>query len=58
MSRRRKLTPDQHRLVAERSLLHLRLRVEAAKHSPYALAKEMGVSESTMREYINRRIAG
>jgi hypothetical protein len=56
MTRRRKLTPDQHRIVAERSLLHFRLRLEAAKHSPYQLAKELGVGRSTVRDYINRRL--
>lgn len=56
MSRGLKLTPDQHRAIAERSLLHFRLRLEAAKHSPYRLAKEFGVSEATLRAYLNRPV--
>ena len=53
----RKLTPDQHRQLAERHLLYMRLRLEAAKHSPYALAKEFGIAASTLREYLNRKAA-
>jgi hypothetical protein len=56
MSRPRKLTPEQHRIVAERNLQYVRLRVEAAKHSPYQLAKEFGISEESMRQYICRHI--
>lgn len=52
--RRRKLTPEQHQLVADRNLIYMRLRVEAAKHSPYQLGKELGVSEQTVRDYLNR----
>jgi hypothetical protein len=52
--RRRQLTPEQHREVAERSLKYLRLRVLAAEHSPTQLAKEMKISVASMRDYMNR----
>ena len=57
MGRRRKLTAEQHKQIAERSFLYMRLRLEAAKHSQHALAREFGISESTLRAYLNRRVA-
>lgn len=51
-----KLTPEQHKLIRERHLLYLRFGIEAAKHSTYALAKELGVAQSTVRDYLNRKI--
>jgi hypothetical protein len=56
IGRPRKLTTDEHRIVAERNLLYTRLRLEAAKHSPYQLARELGVSEKTVQAYIDRPI--
>jgi DNA-binding CsgD family transcriptional regulator len=55
MPRARKLNAEQHRTVAERSLLYLRYRIEAAKHSPYQLAKELGVHVKTVRAYLDRK---
>lgn len=55
--RPRKLTPEQHKALADRSLLYMRLRLEAAKHSPHQLAREFGVSECTLRAYLNRKVA-
>lgn len=52
-----KLTAEQRRLIAERNLRYLRLRVEAAKHSPYQLAKELGVTERTIKAYLDRPIS-
>jgi transposase len=57
MPRPKKLTAEQHKILAERHLLHMRLRLEAAKHSEYALAREFGVAESTVRAYLNRKVA-
>jgi len=54
VSRKLKLTEEQRKQLAERHLLHIRLRLEAAKHSPYALAKEFGIGESTVKNYLNR----
>lgn len=55
--RQRKLTAEQHRELAERHLLYLRLRLEAAKHSPYRLQKEYGISRGTVQAYLNRPVA-
>lgn len=57
MARQRKLTPEQHKQLAERHLQYVRLRVEAAKHSPYQLSKEFGVSLATLKVYLEKRIA-
>lgn len=54
--RPRKLTAEQHRELAARCLKHLQLRVLAAQHSPYAIAKDLGISESTVKAYLNRPI--
>lgn len=54
--RPRKLTADQHRQLAERALLYLRLRLEAAKHSVPTMAREFGVTESTVRAYLDKRL--
>jgi hypothetical protein len=53
--RPRKITAEQERLIAERHLHYVRLRVEAAKHSPPALAREFGVHVDTVRAYLERR---
>lgn len=52
--RPRKLTQAQQKQLAERHGLYVRLRVEAARHSPYALAKDFGVSQSTVQDYLDR----
>lgn len=54
MAKPRALTAEQHKQLAERYQLHVRLRIEAAKHSPYALAKELGVHMTTIRNYLDR----
>lgn len=54
MAKPRALSPEQHRELAERHLMYVKLRVEAAKHSPYQLAKEFGVHETTLRNYLER----
>lgn len=51
----RKLTPEQHKTLAERHFLYVRLRVEAAKHSEHQLAREFGIGKSTVRAYLNRK---
>lgn len=56
MARARKLTKDQHRQIAERHLLYLRLRVEAARHSLPTMAREFGVNEATIRNYLGRSV--
>lgn len=53
--RRPKLSADQRVMLAERHLQYMRLRMEAAKHSEYALAREFGVAESTVRAYLSRK---
>lgn len=54
MGRPPKLTADQQRLVGERHLLYIRLRLEAAKHSPSQLAKELGVTTETINVYLSK----
>jgi DNA-binding CsgD family transcriptional regulator len=55
--RPRKLTAEQHQELAARCLLYVRHRVAAAQHSPYAIAKDLGISKETVRAYLNRPIA-
>lgn len=55
--RPRKLTADQHRQLAERHFLYVRLRLEAAKHSELQLARDFGISETAVRAYLNRKVA-
>lgn len=55
--RPRKLTPEQHRELAERHFLYLKLRLEAAKHSIATMAREFRVDEDTIRAYLNRKVA-
>lgn len=52
--RRRKLSPEQHQMISDRYCLYLRHRIEAARHSPAQLARELGVRERLVVEYINR----
>ena len=51
----RKLTPEQHRELAARHFKYLQLRVAAAQHSPYALARDFDISESTVNAYLQRK---
>lgn len=53
----RKLTQEQHKQLAERHGLYIRLRLEAAKHSEHQLAREFGISKTTVAAYLNRRVA-
>lgn len=57
MARPRSLTPEQHRQLAERHFLYIRLRLEAAKHSLATMSREFGVPEQTLRDYLNRKVA-
>lgn len=54
MSKPRALTHEQHRQLADRHFLYVRLRLEAAKHSIPTLARELGVHQATVRDYLNR----
>jgi hypothetical protein len=56
MARRRKLTKEQHKLLAERNRLYWAHRLEAAKHSIPTMAREFGVTESTVRVYLEKRL--
>lgn len=56
MSCRRKLSPEQHKQIAERNLLCIRLRKEAAKHSLRQLAREFGVNVTTVENYLERAL--
>lgn len=53
----RKLTPEQHKELAARHFKYLQLRVAAAQHSIYALSRDFGVSQDTVRNYLQRKVA-
>lgn len=55
MSAKPKLTPEQVKLVHERNLLYMRLRIEAAKHSVDTMAREFNVHRHTILAYLNRK---
>jgi len=49
----KKLQPDQLREVYQRDLLRRKAQAEARKHSVRQIAKDFGVSRSTIENYVN-----